>query len=82
MPKKRKSGGEEEFTPSGEINTKGSEIYEKGGRVLRVRETCMCPVCGVYFSPTEIQTHAQACLYILYASYHYYHIRCNSIVFD
>lgn len=63
MPKKRKSSGEEEFTA--DTNTKGAEVYEKGGRVLRARETCMCPVCGVYFSPTEIQSHAQACLYIL-----------------
>ena len=63
MPKRRKSGGEDEFIS--DVNPSGAEVYEKGGRVLRARETCMCPVCGMYFSPTEIQTHAQACLYIL-----------------
>jgi len=66
MPKKRKSGGEDEFTVPDVTPTTGTEVYEKGGRVLRARETCMCPVCGMYFSPTEIQAHAQACLYILY----------------
>jgi hypothetical protein len=65
MPKKRKSIGEDEFTVP-DINPGGTEVYEKGGRVLRTRETCQCPVCGMYFSATEIQVHAQACLYILY----------------
>lgn len=64
MPKKRKSIGEGESTTPDVTPTNGVEAYEKGGRVLRARETCMCPVCGVYFSPVEIQTHAQACLYI------------------
>jgi hypothetical protein len=64
MPKKRKSLGEDDFTP--DVNPSGTEMYEKGGRVLRARETCQCPVCGMFFSPTEIQAHAQACLYILY----------------
>eukprot|EP00026_Physarum_polycephalum_P001007 Phypoly_transcript_01008.p1 GENE.Phypoly_transcript_01008~~Phypoly_transcript_01008.p1 ORF type:complete len:1023 (-),score=208.76 Phypoly_transcript_01008:373-3441(-) len=63
MPKKRKSLGEDEFTP--DVNPSSTEIYEKGGRVLRARDTCQCPVCGVFFSPTEIQAHAQACLYFL-----------------
>lgn len=63
MPKKRKSTGEDEFVLS-DINSSGTEVYEKGGRVLRARETCMCPVCGMYFSTMEIHAHAQACLYI------------------
>lgn len=64
MPKRRKSSGEDEFV-SADISSTGAEVYEKGGRVLRTRETCQCPVCGVFFSATEIQTHAQACLYFL-----------------
>lgn len=61
MPRKRKS--EEQIVNVQPAN--GGEGYEKGGRVLRVRDTCQCPVCNMYFSPTEIQSHAQACLYIL-----------------
>ncbi len=67
MRRKRKNSDPEEQNGSDQANnsTNGSgEVYEKGGRVLRVRDTCMCPVCGFYFSPSEIQSHAQACLYI------------------
>lgn len=61
MPRKRKSEDEQIATST---VAPSSEGYEKGGRVLRARETCMCPLCGMYFSPAEIQAHAQACLYI------------------